>query len=63
MEPLDIYIVRIYRRRPDGLDGIVEAAHGDFTHPFHSAAELWFALRNPQSLREHSSIDNSENSR
>ncbi|MFN0315709.1 MAG: hypothetical protein ACKVQA_11810 [Burkholderiales bacterium] len=61
MEPLDIYVVRIYRRHQEGLDGIVQPVQGSVSTAFHSAEQLWQALLAPMSLREHSSIDNPEN--
>lgn len=47
MQPIRSYVVRIYRRHSDHVDGVVEDVKTGQSRPFHSAADLWQALRSP----------------
>ena len=47
MQPIRSYVVRIYRRHSDHVDGVVEDVKTGQSRPFHSPADLWQALRGP----------------
>lgn len=47
MQPIRSYVVRIYRRQSEHVDGVVEDVKTGQSRPFHSSADLWQALRGP----------------
>ena len=44
MDELGVYVVRVYRRDPSGIDGVIEAVNSGEQLRFHSSDELWHAL-------------------
>ena len=44
MDELGVYVVRIYRRDPAGMAGVVESVVSGESVPFHTTDELWRAL-------------------
>ena len=51
MDELAVYVVRIYRRDPAGMAGVVESVSSGEQAPFHTTEELWRALHDLPSPR------------
>jgi hypothetical protein len=44
MVELGVYVVRVYRRDPAGITGVVESVSSGEQAPFRTTGELWRAL-------------------
>ena len=44
MREIRSFVVRIYRRGPQGVSGVVEDVQTGGIHYFHSALDLWLVL-------------------
>jgi hypothetical protein len=44
MDEVGVYVVRIYRRNPASIAGVVESVESGEQLPFHAMTELWDAL-------------------
>lgn len=51
MDELGVYVVRVYRRDPAGMAGVVESVASGESVPFHTTEELWRALHDLPSPR------------
>jgi hypothetical protein len=51
MEELGFYVVRVYRRDPAGMAGVVESVASGESVPFHTPEELWRGLHDLPSPR------------
>ena len=51
MDESGVYVVRVYRRDPAGMAGVVESVASGEQRPFHTNDELWRALSDLPSPR------------
>jgi len=51
MNAVGVYVVRLYRRDPSGLTGVVESVESGEQLPFQSTEQLWRALHELPSPR------------
>ena len=51
MDELGVYVIRVYRRDPAGMAGVVESVASGERVPFHTTEELWRALHDLPSPR------------
>jgi hypothetical protein len=54
MDELGVYVVRVYRRDPAGLAGVVESVASGEQLPFQTPAQLWRVLYDLPSPRRNS---------
>lgn len=51
MDELGVYVIRVYRRDPAGMAGVVESVASGESVPFHTTEQLWRALHDLPSSR------------
>lgn len=51
MVELGVYVIRVYRRDPAGMTGVVESVSSGEQAPFRTTEELWRALHDLPSPR------------